>query len=185
MTKAAAARGILVWLDWVPPPHGYVFVGAYSSPQFPLNRKGLPKGKICVDELWKNGVLIAVKIHDDTDDPEHVFLDQGEWFLWPNKRRLAEMHGLPFRRSMRLAALRENRPNDGLNKCRSNYFLAEACLRLQKRIISDPESEAVEDGGWGPYENQLSWSPSGQVFLNGERWVHVMPPTSALPKHSS
>jgi len=166
----------IIRIPWVPPPCGYVPVGEYSSPQFPLNRKGLPDGQVCVDELRENGKLIAVKLHDDCDDPNHTFLDADAWHLWPNKKRLAAMHGLPFRRSMRLAAVRQNRPNNGLERARANYCLAVGCLELQKTILARPD-EPVDDFqcGWAYYPETLAWSPSGQVWRNGQRWVKIRP----------
>lgn len=164
---------------WIDPPPSYQPLGAYTSLMFPIRKGcGEPPGLVVLDEIWSSwrdpGKLLKIAVFRPGDDPSHVFLDAAEWRLFPNRRRLAEMYNAPFRASQRLAMVRYSAPNKGLETIIDNYDLAWACRHLQRLIERDPDDEATVEIG----SHFLDWSPSGQVWKNGERWVLIGKPRS-------
>jgi hypothetical protein len=145
--------------------------GSYGL-QFPVQR--VPGSRwVVVGETWcpeHSGALRhlqSVDIHYDADDPNHVFLGPEAWAGWPNARKLNDWYNARHRRNIRMYERRMVRftGEDGLRI--ENWGDACAALRLSEMIRADPDNEHQA--------GRLEWSPSTQVWRDGERWVKVRP----------
>jgi hypothetical protein len=149
---------------WQKAPKEYVPTGPYSGLQFPIRKGDIPKPFIVIDECRMADGSYEIKVHKDADEP-HNMKSADEWRLWPNKRKLSEWHNEPFRRMTRLASVRATTvpPLNMLH----NHWLSLEALRLQESIEKSPDEPVALD--------RLDWSPSGQVWLDGKRWVKIEP----------
>lgn len=153
---------------WQPAPPGYVPTGAYKGLQFPLRK--LDDVWMVVDESHgENGV--SVKLFDNRDDPDHEFLKPEAWHLWPNKRKLSEWYNAPHTKTMRLRQERMMEFTIQDMEAIDKEWDAKFALELQALIMANPDDEHIV-GGLGT----LEWSPTGQVWRRGEKWVVIPPP---------
>jgi hypothetical protein len=163
-------EGVMI-SGWQLPPKGYTPVGPYGpGGQFPMKR--LDDLWMVIDESYKmhTDEVTAVRLHDDRDDPNHVFLPPEAWRLWPNRRRLSDWYNASYKKSMRLRNARStNITSQDLERI-DNEEVAKLALLLQDKIIREPDEPHTL--GW-----RLDWSPSGQVWKDGERWVLIPPPS--------
>lgn len=146
-------------------PAGYIPTGSYRGLQFPIRKGDLPKPWVIIDEC-SNDAVCYIKTHLDADIPENMLLPE-KWKLWPNAKRLSDWHNEPFRRKTRMAMARMTTFGESALAVIENHYLALGALALQGQIIAAPdECHAVA---------RLDWSPSGQVWKDGRRWVEIKP----------
>ena len=152
-------------MGWQARPKGYRPVGSYNG-DFPIQK--LQKPFIVVDECWSKNGSLEVKIHDDRDDIEHEFLTPESWHLWPNKKKLAQAYNLRYTKAVRMRILRSNSFTKDISDMIDAEHLSINALNLQKQILNGDEICIA---------GQLDWSPSGQVWKDGEQWVVIPPPS--------
>lgn len=148
--------------SWTLAPEGYAPFGPYLTPQFPIQKNKLPKPWLVIDECF--GKSIEVKAFRNEDMLERM-LPAEVWAGWPNKRRLSDWHNEPFKRSTRLAFARMTQFTEQHITVMDNHILSVDALNLQKMIKDDPDSQHIS--------GRLDWSPTGQVWRDGHRWVQL------------
>jgi len=139
--------------------------------QFPI-RKGCIFGDwLVVDECLMRDGTYEVKLCEDVDVASEM-KEQAAWALWPNRKKLSQWHNEPLKRSQRLARIRATSCTLAAQNVADNSVLAKDALTLQAMILSDPTDQQCV--------GRLDWSPTGQVWLDGRRWVKIPVPTGGL-----
>lgn len=161
---------------WQKAPYWYKPYGAYTALQFPIRKGILQTPWLVIDECYMVDGSLEIKCHDDIDHADE-FLKQDIWYLWPNKRKLADWHNEPYKRTTRLAFARMTAFTSQHAAIIDNHWLAKSAVQLQSLIVKDPEGEHQTD--------RLDWSPSGQVWKDGLRWVKIIPEEANEKAHES
>jgi len=142
----------------------YQPVGSYGG-SFPIKRVEGSKW-IIIGEFWEKE-LAWLNIHYDGDDLNHTFLGPEHWQGWPNARKLSEWYNALHKRNMMLRLQTMTVYSPDISLAHERKGIAECALELTKLIKRHPDSEhQIGD---------LEWSPTGQVWLDGKRWVKVLP----------
>lgn len=157
--------------EWQPAPYWYRPLGPYKGTQFPIRKDHIFGKWLVIDECLMRDGSYQVRLCEDVD-AAHEMKDPDAWALWPNRKKLAQWHNEPLKRSQRLAQMRATSCTVAAQHVRDNSYLAKAALSLQAMIVSDPTDQHIV--------GRLDWSPTGQVWLDGRRWVKIPAPTGGL-----
>jgi len=111
--------------------------------------------------------LAWLNIHYDGDDLNHTFLGPEHWQGWPNARKLSEWYNALHKRNMMLRLQTMTVYSADISLAHDRQEIAECALELTKLIKRHPDDEHRV--------GVLDWSPTGQVWLDGKRWVKVLP----------